>query len=147
MSKKKRQLPKSVEEVRAYVREKELSVDPDWFWKYFTEHGWIKSNLEPVLSWKHTCWTWHRFSEQRGKKRVCCRRGCNGYGAYTGKDDTNQVYFLCIDHRPPTPEPFISKETAISVTKPVPGEIDSNLARTRNRLKLEIAERTGRRRR
>lgn len=37
--------------------------------------------------------------------------------------------------------PLLSKEMAASITKAVPGEIDSNLARTRQRLKLEISER------
>ncbi len=146
MSKKKPRLPKDVEEVRAYVLEKKLSVNPDFFWAYFSNNKWIDKNLNPVLSYKHKLWTWHRLAEERGAKRICRWPGCNGYGAYTEKDDTGQLTYLCIDHRPPPKPAFISKETAVQTLKAVPGEIDSNLARTRNRLKLEISERTARRR-
>lgn len=50
--------PPTLDEVRAYVTEKGLSVDPVKFFDYFTEGNWIDSKGNPVRNWKQKILTW-----------------------------------------------------------------------------------------
>ena len=54
----KRFAPPTLDEVRAYVTEKGLSVDPVKFFDYFTEGNWIDSKGNPVRNWKQKILTW-----------------------------------------------------------------------------------------
>lgn len=57
--------PSSVEEVRAYVEEKGLKIDADYFFDYYEEMKWIKANGKPVRSWKLTACTWDKNERKR----------------------------------------------------------------------------------
>ena len=50
--------PPSLEEVKAYCKEKELSVDAEFFYNYYTKTDWIDSKGEPVRNWKSRAITW-----------------------------------------------------------------------------------------
>ena len=50
--------PPSLEEVKAYCKEKELSVDAEFFYNYYTKTDWIDSKGEPVRNWKSKAITW-----------------------------------------------------------------------------------------
>jgi len=54
----KRFAPPTLDEVKAYVTEKGLSVDPVKFFDYFTEGNWIDSKGNPVRNWKQKLLTW-----------------------------------------------------------------------------------------
>lgn len=61
--------PNSVEEVRAYVAEKGLSVDPDYFWEYYEDAEWKDVKGKPVKNWKLKARTWsNREKERNGDK-------------------------------------------------------------------------------
>ena len=54
----KRFAPPPLEEVKAYVAERGLPVDPVKFFDYFTEGNWIDSKGNPVRNWKQKLLTW-----------------------------------------------------------------------------------------
>ena len=72
---KKKKFPPTREEVKAYIREKNLSVDGDQFFDYFTEGKWIDAKGQKVTSWKQKLLTWDRFGSGRPKdtKNDCVR--------------------------------------------------------------------------
>ena len=57
----KRFVPPTVDEVRAYCREKGLTVDPVAFIDYFTEMGWVDAKGNKVKSWKGKIQTWQKY--------------------------------------------------------------------------------------
>ena len=56
--KKKAFVPPALEEVSAYCKERNSSVDPQRFYDYFTTGGWKDSKGEPVRNWKQKLITW-----------------------------------------------------------------------------------------
>jgi hypothetical protein len=65
----KRFIPPTPGEERAYVQEKNLNVDADFFCEYYSENDWHDSNGKPVKKWKLKCLTWHNQSNrQNGSK-------------------------------------------------------------------------------
>ena len=56
--------PPTLEEVKAYVKEKGLPIDPQYFFDYFTEGDWHDSKGNPVKNWKQKALTWARHSRQ-----------------------------------------------------------------------------------
>lgn len=48
----------TLEEVESYVREKNLNVDPTFFYEFFSEGEWLDSKGEPVKNWKQKLITW-----------------------------------------------------------------------------------------
>lgn len=55
----------TIEEVKAYVREKGYHFDPQHFWDYYEASGWKMQNGKPVKSWKQCCVTWERNSRNK----------------------------------------------------------------------------------
>lgn len=51
-------VPPTLEEVEAYCKERNSSVDPKQFYEYFSEGGWIDSKGNPVRNWKQKLITW-----------------------------------------------------------------------------------------
>ena len=59
LSKKSSQfIPPTLEEIKAYCRERNNSVDPQVFFDYFDTSGWIDGNGNPVRNWKQKMITW-----------------------------------------------------------------------------------------
>ena len=64
--KNKQFVPPTLEDVQAYVKEKNLTVDPVQFYDYFTEGNWIDAKGQKVRSWKQKILTWEKYG--KGKK-------------------------------------------------------------------------------
>lgn len=62
-SKRKRFTPPSVEEVRAYCKERGNNVDPEKFVDYYTSNGW-KVGKSPMKDWKAAVRNWERTSRK-----------------------------------------------------------------------------------
>lgn len=58
--KPKRFVPPTLEEVKAYVRERNSGVDPVKFWEYYSAGGWKDSKGNPVKNWKQKLLTWEK---------------------------------------------------------------------------------------
>lgn len=50
----------TIEEVRQYVQENQLSVDADYFYKYYTTAEWKDNKGKPVRNWKLKALNWSR---------------------------------------------------------------------------------------
>lgn len=57
--------PPSIEEVRAYVCEGGLNIDPEEFMDYGIANGWKLSNGNPMKDWRATLRQWHRRKNQQ----------------------------------------------------------------------------------
>lgn len=60
--KKSHFIPPTIEEVRAYCRERNSSVDPDKFFEYFQTGNWKDSKGNQVKNWKQKIITWEKFN-------------------------------------------------------------------------------------
>lgn len=76
---KKKFTPPTLEEVRAYVQEKNLPIDADRFFEYYEAGNWHDGKGNPVKNWKQKCLTWARSDNNGGFKRN------SGAGAGKGK--------------------------------------------------------------
>jgi len=58
-------VPPTLDEVRAYCRQRNSPVDPVQFFNYFTadpSRAWIDAKGQPVLNWKQKIVTWEKFN-------------------------------------------------------------------------------------
>jgi predicted phage replisome organizer len=62
---KKKFVPPTLEEVKAYVAEKNLDVDPQKFFDYYEAGDWHDGNGKAVKSWKQKCLTWDKHDNGR----------------------------------------------------------------------------------
>ena len=60
--------PPTLEEVEAYCKERNSSVDPRQFWEYFEAGGWKDSKGNPVRNWKQKLITWEKFDNSKPQK-------------------------------------------------------------------------------
>jgi len=112
--------PKSVEEIREYIKAKNLCVDPDFFWEYFAEADWHDSKGNPVLSWKQKLLTWHREQIKKARPPKCTEPNCRRYGVYVdGYDYDGHPYLKCVIHKPKF-TPVLPAELTNNVLKTVP---------------------------
>jgi len=126
---KKPKPPKTVAEVEAYIREKSLNVDPEFFFEYFEAADWYDSIGKPVLSWKQKLLTWDRTQLEQGKRHRCTYCGCKKPGVYiAGRDDAGMAYWRCVDHKPGFRAVM---EDMTDVFKSVPGGTNVNNERNR----------------
>ena len=66
MNKKEKEfVPPTLEEVKKYVEDKKLKVNPSEFYDYFTEGKWIDSKGKPVRNWKQKILTWNNYSKKQ----------------------------------------------------------------------------------
>ena len=63
--KRKRFVPPTLEEVKAYCLERKNNVDPQKFYDYFTASDWYDSKGKKVKSWKQKVITWEGFSNNK----------------------------------------------------------------------------------
>lgn len=61
--------PPTLEEVCAYCKEKNFIIDPNYFYEWYKEAGWMKSNGEPVSNWKTTMMTWNKKERERNNEK------------------------------------------------------------------------------
>ena len=69
ISKKKKFVPPTVEEVEAYCRERENTIDAQHFVDYYTANGWVQGKGKPIKDWKATVRTWERNSGEKKNER------------------------------------------------------------------------------
>ena len=55
-------IPPTIDEIKTYIAEKELNVDADTFFKYFSEGDWHDSQGKAVKNWKQKLITWDKHS-------------------------------------------------------------------------------------
>ena len=70
--KRKRFVPPTLEEIRAYCLQRKNNVNPQKFYDYFTASDWYDSKGKKVVSWKQKIITWESYHTE--KKNV----GANG---------------------------------------------------------------------
>ena len=69
-------MPPTLEDVKAYCKERENNVDPEAFIDYYEARGWYLSNGKKMVDWKAAVRTWERNnygnhkSEKVGKNGV-----------------------------------------------------------------------------
>ena len=66
---KKKFIPPSFEEVEAYCKERNSSVNPKDFFDYFDTGHWIDSRGEPVRNWKQKIITWENHAKGKPPDR------------------------------------------------------------------------------
>ena len=69
-------LPPTIEEIKAYIEEKNYSFTAEEFYEYYASQKWKKANGQPVSDWKLCCSTWNR----REKKRQGLKDKARGKG-------------------------------------------------------------------
>lgn len=55
----------SREEVRAYAKERNSTIDPDFFFDYFSTRNWVDKKGDPVRNWKNKFVTWENADKKR----------------------------------------------------------------------------------
>jgi len=65
----KKFIPPSLDDVKKYITEKQLKVNAEQFYNYFTEGNWIDSNGKQVKNWKQKILTWNGYSEKPKKEK------------------------------------------------------------------------------
>ncbi len=57
----------SMEELRAYIEEKNLTIDPTAWYSYYVSNGW-KVGRNPMQNWKAAVWTWVAKENSSGSR-------------------------------------------------------------------------------
>lgn len=57
-----------LDEIKKYVKEKNLKVDAIQFFNYFSEGNWVDSKGNKVLNWKQKILTWNSYKQSSDKK-------------------------------------------------------------------------------
>ena len=81
----------TIEEVRAYVKDNNLLIDADYFYKYYTTSGWRDVEGKPVKNWKLKALNWNKREEDRNVQHNfrgsdSKRRGMAGATSGSGGD-------------------------------------------------------------
>ena len=63
-NKRKPFTPPTLEEVKAYISEKELAVDAQRFFDYYEAGKWHDGSGKPVKNWKQKCITWDKHTDK-----------------------------------------------------------------------------------
>ena len=91
-SKSKKFTPPTLEEVKAYVQERNSSVDPVKFWTYYDTGGWKDAKGNSVKNWKQKLLTWEKHDDvkpvQPQQKGRNIKASCNNYPSI----DMNRLY-------------------------------------------------------
>ena len=66
--------PPTLEEVNAYVKEKNLNVNGKKFYDYFTEGNWIDAKGQKVKNWKQKILTWNSYGSNKQPKEGTAER-------------------------------------------------------------------------
>lgn len=119
--------PPNLEQIEAYVKLRNLTVNPQKFLMHYEDSDppWTNKPKkgqkvgEPVKNWKLTAQSWHFNNVSRADTHRCSC--CSNYGVYVYKDDTGLPYWRCIDHKLKK-KPIVTKEQAIRILKIVPNE-------------------------
>lgn len=78
---KKNFTPPTLEDVKVYCLEKELTVNPADFYNYFESGNWIDSKGNKVRNWKQKILTWQNYSSRQNKQATVYKPP-NGKGVF-----------------------------------------------------------------
>jgi hypothetical protein len=111
--------PPNLEQIEAYVKLRNLSVNPRKFFLHYEDSDppWTNKKGEPVRNWKLTAQSWHFNNMSRADTHRCSC--CSNYGVYVYKDDTGLPFWRCVDHKLKQ-KPIVSREQAGRILKIVP---------------------------
>jgi hypothetical protein len=74
-SKKRPRLdPPTVDEVRAYCRERKNTIDPDHFVDHYTANGWTQGKGKPIRDWQAAVRTWERNGLSNGSPQPVAKK-------------------------------------------------------------------------
>lgn len=82
--------PPSLDDIKNYVKDKDLNVDAEYFYKYFSEGNWIDSKGNKVKNWKQKLITWDSHSNSEKPKNEL--KNFEHEITYTEKDFTPEQY-------------------------------------------------------
>lgn len=82
--KRKRFVPPTLDEVRAYCQERKNNVDPKKFYDYFTASDWHDSKGKKVQSWKQKVITWEGYHNKT--------TGANGIPISNASSDLDDIF-------------------------------------------------------
>lgn len=68
--KEKQSFPPSVEEVRAYCRERGNNIDPETFIAHYTASGWMRGKTK-IKDWRACVVTWEKKDKAAAGHKVC----------------------------------------------------------------------------
>lgn len=74
-------IPPSLDEVKAYVRERGSTVDPVKFYDYYSTGKWMDSKGNPVNNWKQKLITWERKEEVNDGRGTAGNKSVSGKGS------------------------------------------------------------------
>lgn len=80
-------IPPSLDDVKKYIQDKELKVNAEQFYNYFTEGKWVDSNGKQVKNWKQKILTWNGYSDKPKQEK---KTNFNGREYETG--ELNSLY-------------------------------------------------------
>ena len=86
-------IPPSLEEVKAYCKERENRVDPERFIAFYTSNGW-KVGKNPMKNWKAAVINWEKnnFNDSKnGKRRSGWRTGAEAGIVSTSEENTDST--------------------------------------------------------
>lgn len=66
----KKKDPPTLEEIRAYCKERNSCVDADKFFEYFDTGGWVDSKGNKVKNWKQKIITWEKYGGNRSSPQT-----------------------------------------------------------------------------
>lgn len=72
-------VPPTLEEVKAYIKEKDFHFSADNFFNYYSASNWHFSNGKPVRSWKQCCVTWENNNYGKTSNRKELSRDYDEY--------------------------------------------------------------------
>lgn len=61
--------PPSLDDIKKYIQEKQLKVNAEQFYSYFTEGNWVDSKGNQVKNWKQKILTWNGYSSKEKAER------------------------------------------------------------------------------
>ena len=68
--KSKEFIPPSLQEIKKYINERKLVIEPEYFFNYFTDNNWVDSKGNEVKSWKQKILNWDKNEREKNPKKV-----------------------------------------------------------------------------
>ena len=63
-----RSAPPTIEEIKTYIKEHKLHVDPEYFYSYYKGNGWMTGRT-PMASWEATLTSWNAREKKQNPKK------------------------------------------------------------------------------
>ena len=63
-----RSAPPTIEEIKTYIKEHKLHVDPEYFYSYYKGNGWMTGRT-PMVSWEATLTSWNAREKKQNPKK------------------------------------------------------------------------------